>query len=131
MMLRQMTRASRKRSRALNIGYANPNPTPRKTSAIRRARIIQRDGGGFVCALNAQAAVDESAHIIVTAELVNSAANSGRLATILAAVQRDVSDDAKPVLTVAGYRSAVMFEQLRNHPSELIVALGQPEKKKR
>ena len=44
---------------------------------------MKRAGGGFDCAYNAQAAVDESAHIIVAAELVNSAADSSQLASVL------------------------------------------------
>ncbi|NHZ45072.1 IS5/IS1182 family transposase, partial [Massilia sp. CCM 8693] len=52
------------------------------------------------------------------------AADSGQLATVLAAVKRNVGDDAELVLADAGYRSEAMLEQLRDHPSELIVALG-------
>ena len=36
-MFLPMTRASRKRSRASNTSLANPNPTPRTTSPIRKA----------------------------------------------------------------------------------------------
>ena len=68
--------------------------------------------------------VDESTLIIVPAELVNSAADSGQLATLFAAVKMDVGRDANQVLADAGYCSKVVFEQLCDHPSELIVALG-------
>ena len=92
------------------------------------SRIMKRAGGGFDYSYNAQTAVDETAHIIVAAELVNSAADSGQLESVLAAVRRDAGDDPKQVLADAGYRSEAMFEKLRDHPSELIVALGRTGK---
>ena len=108
--------------------FGEPKPDAQENFTDPESRIMKRAGGGFDYAYNAQAAVDESAHIIVAAELVNSAADSGQLATVLAAVKRDVGDDAKQVLADAGYRSEAMFEQLRDHPSELIVALGRTGK---
>jgi transposase len=92
------------------------------------SRIMKRAGGGFDYSYNAQTAVDETAHIIVAAELVNSAADSGQLESVLAAVRRDAGDDPKQVLADAGYRSEAMFGKLRDHPSELIVALGRTGK---
>ena len=109
--------------------FGEPKPEAQENFTDPESRIMKRAGGGFDYAYNAQAAVDESAHIIVAAELVNSAADSGQLANVLAAVKRDVGADAKQVLADAGYRSEAMFEQLRNHPSELIVALGRTGKK--
>ncbi|WP_017875959.1 IS1182 family transposase [Janthinobacterium sp. CG3] len=104
--------------------FGEPKPDAQENFTDPESRIMKRAGGGFDYAYNAQAAVDESAHIIVAAELVNSAADSGQLASVLAAVKRNVGDDAELVLADAGYRSEAMFEQLRAHPSELIVALG-------
>jgi transposase/IS5 family transposase len=109
--------------------FGEPKPEAQENFTDPESRIMKRAGGGFDYAYNAQAAVDESAHIIVAAELVNSAADSGQLANVLAAVKRDVGADAKQVLADAGYRSEAMFEHLRNHPSELIVALGRTGKK--
>lgn len=109
--------------------FGEPKPDAQENFTDPESRIMKRAGGGFDYAYNAQAAVDETAHIIVAAELVNSAADSGQLASVLAAVKRDVGDDAKQVLADAGYRSEAMFEQLRDHPSELIVALGRTGKK--
>jgi IS5 family transposase len=90
---------------------------------------MKHAGGGFDYSYNAQAAVDEAAHIIVAAELGNSAADSGQLPTVLAAVLRDAGADPRQVLADAGYRSEATFEQLREHPAELIVALGREGKK--
>ncbi len=109
--------------------FGEPKPDAQENFTDPESRIMKRAGGGFDYAYNAQAAVDESAHIIVAAELVNSAADSGQLAMVLAAVNRDVGEDAKQVLADAGYRSEAMFEQLCNYPSELIVAFGSTGKK--
>ena len=43
------------------------------------SRVMKRAGGGFDYSYNAQTAVDETAHIIVAAELTNKAADSGEL----------------------------------------------------
>jgi transposase len=104
--------------------FGEPKPDAQENFTDPESRIMKRAGGGFDYAYNAQAAVDETAHIVVAAELVNSAADSGQLASVLAAVKRNVGDDAELVLADAGYRSEAMLEQLRDHPSELIVALG-------
>ncbi|MEO7496298.1 MAG: IS1182 family transposase [Massilia sp.] len=109
--------------------FGEPKPDAQDNFTDPESRIMKRAGGGFDYAYNAQAAVDETAHIIVAAELVNSAADSGQLANVLAAVKRNVGDDPRHVLADAGYRSEAMFEQLRHHPSELIVALGRDGKK--
>ncbi len=109
--------------------FGEPKPDAQENFTDPESRIMKRAGGGFDYAYNAQAAVDETAHIIVAAELVNSAADSGQLAMVLAAVKRDAGDDPRQVLADAGYRSEAMFEQLAEHPSELIVALGRDGKK--
>jgi len=108
--------------------FGEPKPDAQENFTDPESRIMKRAGGGFDYAYNAQAAVDETAHIIVAAELVNSAADSGQLAMVLAAVKRDAGDDPRQVLADAGYRSEAMFEQLAEHPSELIVALGRDGK---
>jgi transposase len=109
--------------------FGEPKPDAQENFTDPESRIMKHAGGGFDYSYNAQSAVDETAHIIVAAELVNSAADSGQLSTVLAAVKRDAGDDPKQVLADAGYRSEAMFEQLRDHPSELIVALGRMGKK--
>lgn len=109
--------------------FGEPKSNAQENFTDPESRIMKHAGGGFDYSYNAQSAVDETAHIIVAAELVNNAADSGQLATVLAAVRRDVGDDPKQVLADAGYRAEAMFEQLRDHPSELIVALGRMGKK--
>lgn len=89
---------------------------------------MKHAGGNFDYSYNAQAAVDDTAHIIVAAELGNNAADSGQLPTVLAAVKRDAGADPEQVLADAGYRSEATFEQLRDPPAELIVALGREGK---
>lgn len=88
------------------------------------SRVMKRTGGGFDYSYNAQTAVDETAHIVVSAELTNIAADSGELPVMLNAVWASLGSDAAQVLADAGYRSEAVFEQLRDHPSELVVALG-------
>lgn len=92
------------------------------------SRVMKRAGGGFDYSYNAQTAVDETAHIIVAAELTNMAADSGELPGMLDAVRANLDADASCVLADAGYRSEAVFEQLKDHPTELVVALGREGK---
>jgi transposase len=92
------------------------------------SRVMKRAGGGFDYSYNAQTAVDETAHIIVAAELTNMAADSGELPAMLDAVRANLDADASQVLADAGYRSEAVFEQLKEYPGELVVALGREGK---
>lgn len=92
------------------------------------SRVMKRAGGGFDYSYNAQTAVDQMAHIIVAAELTNMAADSGELPGMLDAVRANLDADASCVLADAGYRSEAVFEYLKDHPSELVVALGREGK---
>lgn len=71
---------------------------------------MKRAGGGFDYSYNAQTAVDETAHIVVAAELTNIAAGSGELPVMLDAVWASLGSDAAQVLADAGYRSEAVFE---------------------
>ena len=51
------------------------------------SRIMPRAGGGFDPAYNAQTAVDDAAHIIVAAELINNASDARELPTMVAGGQ--------------------------------------------
>jgi transposase len=73
-------------------------------------------------------ALFDTAHIVVAAELTNHGSDAGRLAPMLEAVHRTVGDHPQHVLTDAGFRSEVVFEHLKDHPTELIVALGREGK---
>jgi transposase len=92
------------------------------------SRIMQRAGGGFDPAYNAQTAVDATAHIIVAAELVNCAADAGELPKMLQAVKDNLGAYPAQALADAGYRSEAVFEQLAEC-TELVVALGREGKK--
>ena len=92
------------------------------------SRVMKRAGGGFDYSYNAQTAVDETAHIVVAAELTNMAADSGELPAMLDAVKANLDADASQVLADAGYRGEAVFEQLKEHPTELVVALGREGK---
>lgn len=92
------------------------------------SRIMKRSGGGFDASYNAQTAVDDTAHIVVVAEVSNNAADSGQLPGVLQAVKANLRANAGQALADAGYRSEAMFEQLKDHPTELIVALGREGK---
>ena len=104
--------------------FGEPKPKAQDNFTDPDSRIMKHAGGGFEYSYNAQTAVDATAHIIVAAELCNCAADSGQLTAVLSAVKRDAGADPAQVLADAGYRSEDAFEQLQDHPAELIVALG-------
>jgi transposase len=91
-----------------------------------QSRIMKRAGGGFDYCYNAQTAVDETAHIIVAAEVVNTSSDVQQLPMVLAALKATTGSPARQVLADAGYRSeAVMAELAGCLPdTELIIALG-------
>lgn len=91
------------------------------------SRIMLRAGGGFDPAYNGQIAVDDTAHIIVAAELGNCAADVGELPKMLYAVKANVGAYPEQTLADAGYRSEAVFEELADH-TELVVALGREGK---
>ena len=92
------------------------------------SRIMKRAGGGFDPAYNGQTAVDDTAHIIVAAELVNCAADVGELPKMLEAVRANLGEYPTQTLADAGYRSEAVFEELGER-TDLIVALGREGKK--
>lgn len=104
--------------------FGEPRPKAQENFTDPESRIMKHAGGSFEYSYNAQTAVDATAHIIVAAELCNSAADSGQLPAVLEAVKRDAGADPEQVLADAGYRSEHALEQLQDHPAELIVALG-------
>ena len=108
--------------------FGVPAPKTQDNFTDPQSRIMKRAGGGFDYAYNAQAAIDDTAHIIVGAELSNNGSDAGRLAPMLAAVEQTLGQSPRTVLADAGYRSEATFEQLKDHPSDLIVALGREGK---
>ena len=91
------------------------------------SRIMKRAGGGFDPAYNGQTAVDDTAHIIVAAELLNCAADVGELPKMLQAVHHNFGAYPAQTLADAGYRSEAVFEELAER-TDLIVALGREGK---
>ena len=63
---------------------------------------MKRAGGGFDYAYNAQTAVDETAHIIMAAEVVNTSSDVQQLPMVLGAVKAHTGEHAGQVLTDAG-----------------------------
>jgi len=94
------------------------------------SRIMKRAGGGFDYCFNAQTAVDEAAHIIVAAEVVNTSSDVQQLPKVLDAVKAETGQQAQQVLADAGYRSeAVMAELAHKLPqTDLVIALGREGK---
>ena len=93
------------------------------------SRIMTRAGGGYDASYNAQTAVDQTAHIIVAAELTNSASDAAQLPVMLKAVSDNLGQRPKQVLADTGYRGEQVFEQLANCGTDVIVSLGREGKK--
>ena len=108
--------------------FGVPKDSAQESFTDTDSRIMKRAGGGYDYSYNAHTAVDETAQIVVAAELTNNAADNDRLPVLLAAVKANLGQDADQVLADAGFRSEAVFEQLKDSPSELIVALGREGK---
>lgn len=110
--------------------FGVPAPKAQDSFTDPEARIMKRAGGGFDYSYNAQTAVDEAAHIIVAAEVVNTSSDVQQLPMVLSAVQANTGLTAAQVLADAGYRSeAVMAELAITQPNtELVIALGREGK---
>ena len=89
------------------------------------SRIMKRAGGGFDPAYNGQTEVDEAAHIIVAAELDNTAPDANWLLPMIQAVGDNLGELPELGLADAGYRSE---DNLKRAPIELVVALGREGK---
>lgn len=85
---------------------------------------MKRNGGGFDASYNAQTAVDETAHIIVAAELTNVGSDAAELPRMLQAVKKNVGQAPRQVLADTGYRSEAVFEQLAGGETEVVVSIG-------
>jgi hypothetical protein len=110
--------------------FGVPAPKAQDSFTDPESRIMKRAGGGFDYSYNAQTAVDETAHIIVAAEVVNTSSDVQQLPMVLAAVRAHTGSAAGQVLADAGYRSeAVMAELATTQPdTELVIALGREGK---
>lgn len=88
------------------------------------SRIMKCAGNSFDQCYNGHTAVDADAQIIVAAELTNHGPDNDRLPVLLQAVQDTLGAAPERVLADAGFRGEPVFEQLAQHPTEIIVALG-------
>ena len=86
---------------------------------------MKRAGGGFDPAYNAQIAVDEAAHIIVAAELDNSAPDANWLLPMIQAVGDNLGEVPELGLADAGYRSE---DNLKKAAIDVVVPLGREGK---
>ena len=110
--------------------FGVPAPKAQDSFTDPESRIMKRAGGGFDYSFNAQTAVDEAAHIIVAAEVVNTSSDVQQLPMVLDAVKANTGASPTQVLADAGYRSeAVMAELSVTQPAtELVIALGREGK---
>lgn len=110
--------------------FGVPAPKAQDSFTDPQSRIMKRAGGGFDYSYNAQTAVDETAHIIVAAEVVNTSSDVQQLPMVLSAVKANTGTSAAQALADAGYRSeAVMAELAQTQPdTELVIALGREGK---
>ena len=109
-----------------------PEDTAQESFTDPDSRIMKRAGGGFDQSYapkevplgnNAHTAVDDTAQIIVAAELSN-AADADRLPVLIEPVRVNLNSAPGTVLADTGFRSEAVFAQLAAGPTEVIVALG-------
>lgn len=119
-----------KAGRPYKRDFGIPEPKAQSSFTDPDSRIMKRAGGGFDYSYNAQTAVDETAHIIVAAEVVNTSTDVQQLPMVLDAVQAHTGAQPAQVLADAGYRSeAVMAKLAQTHlDTELVIALGREGK---
>lgn len=94
------------------------------------SRIMQHAGGGFDASYNGQIAVDDTAHIIVAAELINNASDVRELPKMVEKVKAALGAYPGQTLADAGYRSEAVLGALEDH-TELFVAIGREAKNHR
>ena len=93
------------------------------------SRIMKRAGGGFDASYNAQTAVDETAHIVIAAELTNIASDAAQLPKMLAVIRSNLGQLPRQALADTGYRSEAVFEQLADGETEIVVSMGREGKR--
>lgn len=108
--------------------FGVPKDSAQENFTDSDSRIMKTSSGGFDQSYNAHAAVDETAQIVVAAELTNNASDYDRLPVMLNAVKENLNALPGCALADAGFRSETVLEQLKDSPVDLIVALGREGK---
>ena len=109
--------------------FGEPEPKAQENFTDPASRIMKRTGGGFDPSYNAQTAVDDTAHIIVAAEVGANAADVGQLLPMLDAVQDNTGQTPDLILADAGYRSEDNLQRLAECGVDAVVALGREGKR--
>ena len=111
--------------------FGAPKDSDQENFTDPDSRIMKRSGGGFDASYNGQTAVDDTAHIIVAAELSNHANDVGELLGMVQAIKTNLGTAPKQLLADAGYKSEEVFKQLAESDAgiDLVVALGREGKR--
>jgi len=108
--------------------FGVPDPKAQESFTDPDSRVMKNCSGGFDYSYNAHAAIDETAKLVVAAELTNNASDADRLPGMLQAVKDNCGSDAACVVADAGFRSEAVFASLAQGSTELIVSLGREGK---
>ena len=81
--------------------FGVPDPKAQDNFTDPHSRIMKRAGGGFDASYNDQTAVDDTAHIIVAAELGDNASDVGELLPMIEAVAANLGRVPEQVLADA------------------------------
>jgi len=104
--------------------FGVPDPKAQDSFTDPDSRVMKNCSGGFDYSYNAHAAIDETAKLVVAAELSNNASDADRLPVLLDAVKANCGTDAACVVADAGFRSEAVFAALAQGSTEVIVSLG-------
>jgi transposase len=108
--------------------FGIPKETAQENFTDPDSRIMKRAGGGFDAGYNAQTAIDDTAHLIVAAELTNCASDAGELPRMIEAVHTNLQALPRQVLADTGYKAEAVFERLAGCGCDVVVALGREGK---
>jgi hypothetical protein len=108
--------------------FGIPKETAQENFTDPDSRIMKRAGGGFDAGYNAQTAIDDTAHVIVAAELTNCASDAGELPKMIEAVHTNLKALPRQVLADTGYKAEAVFETLVGCGCDVVVALGREGK---
>jgi len=121
---------SEKTGRVPKLKRKNGTPPDKaqKNFTDPESRIMVTGRKSFEQCYNAQAAVDETAQIVVAVDVSARAPDSGELLAMTDAVKRNCGQKPKRVLADTGYRSEANFVGLEKRGIDGYVALGRREK---